>query len=153
MDKQLLKEIITRYESASFTVNRMINVMVRELLPENLTAEQLEVLRYIRERGMCTSSELADYFLVGKSSITAIVTRLADKSWIQRHPDEKDRRVTYLALTSAGKQLVAENQELVENLLARYMLHFSDTEAKSFIETFEKFARLLVQEEGGRTTS
>ncbi|HEU4963368.1 MAG TPA: MarR family transcriptional regulator, partial [Bacilli bacterium] len=73
MDKQLLLQMIGRYESASFTVNRIMNAMVRERMPDNLTADQHYILRYIRDRKRCTPSELADFFFVGKSSITAIV--------------------------------------------------------------------------------
>lgn len=151
MDKHLLKQIIERYESASFTVFRMLKAMIRERLPENVTEDQLEILRYIRDRGECTSTELADFFMVGKSSITAIIKRLADKELIKRLIDDKDRRFTYLSLTPTGDQLVREMNEKVEELLSKYMNHFENQEALQFIETFEKLADILLQEEGGRT--
>lgn len=151
MDKQLLKQIIDRYKTASFNVNRIVNAMIRELMPENLTEEQHSVLQYMKARGACTSSELADFFFVGKSSITAIVTRLADKGLIQRLPDARDRRVTFLSLTGVGERLVEEMEEKIEELLMKYMIHFDDQEAKTFIETFEKLENILIQEEGGRS--
>lgn len=151
MDKQLLKQLIERYESASFTVNRIMNAMVRERMPENITEDQLAILRYVRDRGECTSTELADFFFVGKSSITAIIKRLVDKDLIRRLTDEKDRRFTYLSLTPAGDQLVRETTDMIEELMAKYMTHFDNREATQFIETFEKLANILLQEEGGRT--
>jgi len=147
METLQLKPLIERYMSASFNVNRVMHALLRKLMPENLTADQHETLCYIRERGTCTSSELADYFFVGKSSITAIVKRLVEKDWIERRPDEKDRRVTYLAVTPAGEQLIEEMQTKIEELLARYIVHFENQEALQFIETFEKLANLLVCEE------
>lgn len=149
MDKQFLKQMIERYESANFTVNRIMNAAIRDRMPENLTADQHATLRYIRERGLCTHSELADFFFVGKSSITAIVKRLTDKHLIKRLPDEKDRRVTYLSLTEEGERLVADMQDKIEDLLARYIVHFNEQEAQTFIETFEKLAHILIHEEGG----
>ncbi|KEO84912.1 MarR family winged helix-turn-helix transcriptional regulator [Tumebacillus flagellatus] len=147
METLQLKPLIARYMTASFNVNRIMSARLGKLMPENLTADQHQTLCYIHERGMCTSSELADTFFVGKSSITAIVKRLVEKDLIERIPDERDRRVTYLALTPSGKQLMLDVQLKIEQLLARYIGHFQETEILAFIETFEKLARLLISEE------
>lgn len=150
MEKRYLKELIDRFESSTFTVNRIMNACIRELMPENLTADQHSILRYIRERGLCTSSELADFFFVGKSSITAIVKRLADKNLIERILDERDRRVIYLKLTTEGEELVEMMQEKIAELLATFINHFDEQESYAFITTYEKLARILIEEEGGK---
>ena len=124
-----------------------MTAQLRKLMPETLTAEQHDTLRYIQERGLVTSSELADYFFVGKSSITAIVKRLVDKGYLERRPDAVDRRVTYLAITPVGEQSIAEVQNRIEELLARYIVHFENSEAQLFVETFEKLAHLVVNDE------
>jgi len=153
MDTSMLKELIDRYESATFTVNRIMGAKIRDQLPESITLDQLGILRYIRDRGLCTPSELADFFCVGKSSITAIVKRLADKEFIKRLADEQDRRVTYLALTESGKELVLEVNDKIEGMLTAFMQHFDDQEVRAFIGTFEKLAQMLVEAEGGRSKS
>lgn len=150
MEKHMLKQLIDRFESSTFTVNRILHACIRELMPDNVTADQHSILRYIRERGLCTSSELADFFFVGKSSITAIVKRLADKNLIQRILDEKDRRVIYLSLTAEGEEFVEGMQEKIAELLTKFINHFDAQEAYTFIETYEKLARILVEEEGGK---
>lgn len=151
MDKQLLKQMISRYEEATFTVNRRMAALLKEKLGEEITSEQHATLRYIRRKEQCTSSELADIFCVGKSSITAIITRLFDKELIKRIPDDKDRRVTYLALTDKGIEIADRMEEKIQELLGSFIQHFDEQEAIVFIETFEKLARVLVQsEDGGR---
>ncbi|MFS0840921.1 MarR family winged helix-turn-helix transcriptional regulator [Paenibacillus sp. 1P03SA] len=151
MDETLLAQIIDRYESTSFTVNRRLNAMIKDRMPEELTQEQYSTLRYMQSRDKCTSSELADIFCVGKSSITAIITRLVDKELITRLPDEKDRRVTYLALTDKGTAAVNEMRLRIQELLAGVIKHFDGQEAIVFIETFEKLANVLMQtDEGSR---
>ncbi|GGF92673.1 MarR family winged helix-turn-helix transcriptional regulator [Paenibacillus abyssi] len=145
MDKVLLIDIIRRYEQANFTVNRRLNALIRELMQEELTIDQYSTIRYIREHERATSSELADIFCVGKSSITAIITRLSDKELIRRVPDEKDRRVTYLMLTEEGKRLSDTMEEKMQELLAKYIRHFSEQEGLAFIETYEKLARVLME--------
>lgn len=143
MDHKLLQDIICRYEAANFLVNRRLNAMIRELMPEELTIDQFSTLRYLHSQGRSTSSELADVFCVGKSSITAIINRLFDKNLIYRLPDDKDRRVTYLALTEAGKQIFAEMDDKIYELLVKYISPFGEQEAITFIETFEKLAEEL----------
>ncbi|WP_281883623.1 MarR family winged helix-turn-helix transcriptional regulator [Paenibacillus sp. YYML68] len=139
-----MKQIVARYEAASFTVNRRINAMIRECMQEELTLDQYSILRYIGDRSQCTSSELAEAFCVGKSSITAIITRLAAKRLIVRLPDEKDRRVTYLALTEEGRRLSDVVESSIQQLLTRLMEHFQPEEAEAFIGTYEKLAKVLV---------
>ncbi|MDQ8734167.1 MarR family transcriptional regulator [Paenibacillus sp. LHD-38] len=145
MDRALLKDIIDRYEAANFLVNRRLNAMIRELMPDDLTVDQFSTLRYLRSREKSTSSELADIFCVGKSSITAIITRLFDKNLIQRLPDEKDRRVIYLALTQEGKQVCDRMEDKIQVLLAKYIDRFEEQEALTFIETFERLANEMMQ--------
>ncbi|CAM4283713.1 MarR family winged helix-turn-helix transcriptional regulator [Paenibacillus tarimensis] len=144
MDKQLLASIIGRYEEVSFTVNRRLNALIRRGMGEELTLDQYSTIRYIRKRGRCTSSELADIFCVGKSSITAIITRLSDKKMIERVQDDKDRRVTYLSLTEEGERTADEIEERIQELLTNYISHFDNEEAIRFIETYEKLGRLLL---------
>lgn len=148
-----LKSIIQRYEQAHFTVNRRLNALIRKDMGEEMTLDQYSTIRYILSRSRCKSSELADAFCVGKSSITAIVTRLVDKRLISRIPDEKDRRVTYLSVTEEGKRLSDEVEERIQELLYGYMGQFDGKEALAFIETFEKLAKVLTEPaEGGHET-
>jgi DNA-binding MarR family transcriptional regulator len=143
MDAGMLKQLIRRYENASFMVERRFNAMLRETMSGELTADQYSVMRFIQDRGRCTSSELSDLFCVGKSSITAIITRLSDKKLIRRIPDEKDRRVTYLSLTEEGEALTNRIGQMIHELLSKYLQHFDASEAEAFIRTYEKLARML----------
>ncbi|MFS0725615.1 MarR family winged helix-turn-helix transcriptional regulator [Paenibacillus sp. 1P07SE] len=151
IDKKLLEDIIRRYEQAQFTVNRQLNAMMRDFVPEEITVDQYATLRYIHQQRRCTSSELAEVFCVAKSSISAIITRLFDKQLIDRVPDEKDRRVTYLTLTDKGKAISEEMERLIQERLAKYLGAFNHEEARHFINTYEKLALVLTQgdERGG----
>ncbi|MUT66586.1 MarR family transcriptional regulator [Paenibacillus sp. NEAU-GSW1] len=146
MDDHCLQQIIQRYEKANFTVNRRLNAMIRDLMPEGLTVDQFGTIRYLRGAGVCTSSELADIFCVGKSSITAIISRLFDKQLIERIPDEKDRRVTLLRLTEEGERVSDLVEKEIEKMIACFMNHFSLEECMAFINTFEKLAEVMTEQ-------
>lgn len=145
MQPIILKDLIHRYEEADFIVTRRLNALIRELMPESITVDQYATLCYLNKRGRCTSTELADIFCVGKSSITAIITRLSDKGYTQRMPEEKDRRITHLALTEQGEEMCRLLEEKVEGLLGQLIQFFTEEEAIRFIKTYEKLAEKLTK--------
>lgn len=148
VDQSILPDIIRRYETTMFIVNRRVNAFIREIIPGELTIDQFSMLRKIHEQGSVTSSELSEWFCVGKSSITAIITRLADKGLLQRRPDSKDRRVTHLELTEEGRQLTLLLDRKVQDWLAKYLQHFKMEEAMLFMSLFEKLGEVLSEPEG-----
>ncbi|MCR2805259.1 MarR family winged helix-turn-helix transcriptional regulator [Paenibacillus soyae] len=143
--QQQLKEWIRRYEMADFTVERRMHAKVKDLMPEELTVDQFQMLRYLRHHERSTASELAEVFCVGKSSVTAIITRLSDKGLINRLPEEKDRRVINIVLTEEGIRICDLMEDQVQNVLAGIIDQFDEKEAIAFIETFEKLARAVMK--------
>jgi DNA-binding MarR family transcriptional regulator len=149
LDRELLASIIRRYEDATYRMHRRVNALLRRCIGgEDITLDQYLVIRYLRMKGRSISSELADVFGVGKSSITAIVTRLSDKRLIERIPDVKDRRMIYLSLTEAGRKLAEVIDERMREQLSKVIKQFDRDEALRFIETYEKVAEVLADMEG-----
>lgn len=147
MDTTYLDHLIDRYDAVSFTVNRKLNALIRDQLDEDLTLDQFATLRYIKKKGRCTSTELADAFYVGKSAITAIITRLVDKRYIHRTSDGKDRRIIYLSLSPDGERVYDVIQKRIQELMTSFLKHFEPAEINAFIVTYEKLARVIVEDE------
>lgn len=143
MDIGNIRELIDRYEEASLTVNRTLNAFVREHIRHGLTIDQFSTLRYIKKNTNCTSSELADVFCVGKSAITAIITRLVDKHYIRRVRDQKDRRVVYLSLTEEGEDIYHWVEGKINEKIGLYLNSFNESEIESFIQSYEKLATII----------
>src|SRR5213594_1017242 len=64
----------------------------------------LEVLYHKGELPVC---EVQRRILVESSSTTYVVDKLCDRGLVRRRPSPTDRRVTLLALTPAGRRLIA----------------------------------------------
>lgn len=144
------KQIVERYMAAFFVVSKRMKNEIGDVLQEDMTMEQYQILDYISKRERCTSTELAEVFAVGKSSITAIITRLVDKDILLRTRDDEDRRVVYLSLTEQGKFCFHEAQARILDTIAAYLVHFKEEEVEGFISAFEKLAQLIG--EGSRET-
>jgi DNA-binding MarR family transcriptional regulator len=152
MDKKTIQELIDRYVSVSFDVNKKAESLIKGQIEEDLTVDQHYIIRYIQNSKECTSSELAEAFDVNKSAITAIINRLAERGLIERTRDEKDRRVVYLTLSDKGMDLHHKTQEKVHLLVESFITQFDETEITYFINTYEKLAQILTtmkkEEEG-----
>jgi len=152
MDKKIIQELIDRYVSVSFDVNKKAESLIKGQIEEDLTVDQHYIIRYIQNTKECTSSELAEAFDVNKSAITAIINRLADRGLIGRTRDEKDRRVVYLTLSDKGLDLHRKTQEKVHLLVESFITQFEESEITAFINTYEKLAQILTvmkkEEEG-----
>lgn len=146
MDLKDLADWYNRYMEASMLVTRRMNEEMLEEAPGNMTSEQYQILRYIFKNGECTSTELSDTFRVGRSSVTAMITRLADRGLLARRRDESDRRMVYLSLTPEGRQYFSAAEDKVQQVVSSYLNHFEEQEVEAFIATFEKLANLLGRE-------
>lgn len=153
MQQRELRAWIDRYQNASFTVMKKVNNEIRNQLRDELSIEQYSILRYTRDKAYVTSTELADIFHVGKSAITSIITKLADKKLVHRLPDPHDRRVIRLEVTTAGKEVTQRTDNYIEQWLAKHLAHFRPEEIEMFIASFEKLAVLVSQTNEGSEPS
>ncbi|WP_143415092.1 MarR family transcriptional regulator [Geobacillus sp. E263] len=143
-----IHDLVERYLSVSFIVMRKAAALVKCELDKDMTNDQYYLLRYIKKKAKCTSTELASMFGVNKSAITAMTNRLAEKGLLQRARDKNDRRVIYLTLTKKGDEWIANAEEKIHKLVESFITKFSEREIESFIQTYEKLARILQEMEG-----
>ncbi|AEH46935.1 MarR family winged helix-turn-helix transcriptional regulator [Parageobacillus thermoglucosidasius] len=143
-----IDDLVERYLSVFFIVMRKATALVQCELDEDMTNDQYYLLRDIKKKGKCTSTELASVFGVSKSAITAMTNRLVEKGLLQRTRDPNDRRVVYLTLTEHGDEWIAKAEDKVHKLVESLIAKFSEEEIEAFIQTYEKFARILQEMEG-----
>ncbi|QWU13532.1 DNA-binding transcriptional regulator, MarR family [Paenibacillus sophorae] len=143
------KQWINRYIDAYQIVTRRINARMRESFDLGLTSEQFQILRLIDGQPGCTSTYLSEALCVGKSSITAMINRLAEAGIIERTRDENDRRLVYLAISENGRAIYETAEEKVLEVISPYLMNFDKDKIEQFITMFERLAQLM-QDPGGR---
>jgi DNA-binding MarR family transcriptional regulator len=80
--------------------------------------------------GVAYPLELASVFCVGRSLITAELTRLTEAGLISARPGKDDRRRTELTLTPLGKTASAEIREEFLAIVRRRLAGYSAQEAR-----------------------
>jgi DNA-binding MarR family transcriptional regulator len=88
--------------------------LLRTALDEDPTVPSLEQLRVMQriDEGLRHTSALAAARQMRMSAITSILDVLAQRDWIEREPDPTDRRRTNVALTAAGRAMLARGRRL-----------------------------------------
>lgn len=140
---RVMAEIVERYERATFLIERRLFSKVKDALPNDMTPEQLFIIRYLMRNELVTSSELADMLCVGRSTITSICNRLVDKGVIKRIPSQEDRRVLYLALTEAGHSECEVIERAIYDIIQPYLDRIGEQKGFEFIAVLEYVAEVL----------
>lgn len=143
MDNATIQDLTERYIQCAHEVWKRGEALVRDEIGEELTTDQLYILRYINQKQRVTTTELADVFCVQKSAITAMIARLVEKGLIGRTQDLQDRRIIYLNLTQEGKELFHKLQNKVFKIINALISKFDAEEIKRFIQTYEKLSKIL----------
>lgn len=144
MDDTSIKKLVEQYIDLNFSIEKNVVSLIKGQICGDLTNDQQYMLRYINKVEICTPSELAEIFNVKKSAITAIINRLWDKGLIKRTRDEKDRRIIYLTLTDAGKEVFTQSDSNIHNLVASFITQFDQAEIEAFMKTYEKLNTIIL---------
>lgn len=140
---------INRYMDAYLMVTRQVASRIKDSIAADTTNDQYQILRLISAQEKCTSTYLAESFCVGKSSITAIISRLVQAGIIERTPDDNDRRQVYLSMSEHGRKVFEAAEKQVHEVVAPYLLHFEKKDIEMFVMMFEKLGNLI--QEGGKS--
>ncbi|MEL6673080.1 MAG: MarR family transcriptional regulator [Bacteroidota bacterium] len=96
-----------------FTARWVQNVFTESLKPFDLSSQQYNILRILNgAKDWLPMTEVKDGLLEKAPNATRLVNKLLSKGLIERHRSETDRRVVYVRITEAGRELFsAINQQ------------------------------------------
>jgi DNA-binding MarR family transcriptional regulator len=104
-------------------VSRLRRIVFDEFMkPLGITRSQWWVIAYLSRHDGMIQSDLANVLELGKAALGGLIDRLEASGFTERRPDDTDRRVKRVYLTTAGNQLVRQmrlkNHEMNELILA-----------------------------------
>jgi len=91
------------------SIVRAIGGLSRTPSKSGISGAQLFALRQISETPGLSLGDLAARTLARQSSVSELVSRLADRGLIHREPGESDARQVQLTLTAKGRRAIAES--------------------------------------------
>lgn len=103
-------------------------------LGAEVTLTQYRTLIVLASRGPRRLAELATELGVRPSTATRLCDRLVTRGLIRRQPGQTDRRVVWVVLTNAGKDLVGQAMTKRRELLATLVAEVQIPDAHAFVE-------------------
>jgi DNA-binding MarR family transcriptional regulator len=133
-------------------VGRLVPAVMRALFAPpaehsplwDLPMPQLRALHVLARRGDRTMREVAGCLGIAMSTATQIADRLEQLELVQRRADAADRRVVRLALTEAGRAVMAEHVRRRDEQIAAAMAQLAPDEREQVLaglRLLEKAAR------------
>lgn len=105
----------------------------------DLSPAQYNVLRILRGAGPdgLTCGGISERLVQHDPDVTRLLDRLEKRALIERHRDQKDRRVVRTAITPTGLELLAQLDEPVDALHEQQLGHLSEAQLDELITLLE----------------
>ena len=119
-------------------VQRLVRAYAdKEAARFGITRAQWAVLAKVERNEGMTQTELAEQMEMQPITLTRLIDKLCDSSWIERRGDDSDRRVNRLYLRKAGRQLLGKLSGLRSELTATALEGINPADAHRLLSQLE----------------
>ena len=119
-------------------VQRLVRAYAdKEAARFGITRAQWAVLAKVERNEGIKQSELAEQMEMQPITLTRLIDKLCDSSWIERRGDDTDRRVNRLYLRKAGRQLLGKLSGLRSELTATALEGINPADAHRLLAQLE----------------
>jgi DNA-binding MarR family transcriptional regulator len=124
-----------------YRVARSRHALFYELLSGyGITMHQFHLLMYLKTSGRMKVTDLGNMMLVSMPTASRMLNTMCDKGLVKKTGDDKDRRLSYVELTSKGGRVVEQAHARQREVLAEVLEGMPASEMESFLGTMEKIA-------------
>lgn len=104
---------------------------------------QLRLLRLLGEHDGMTNAEIAEALDIRPSSVSALVKKLEEAHFIERHDDPDDKRVSRIFVTDAGRTFLTGSRQFKDDFSEACFASLSATEQSQLRDLLRKLAEGL----------
>jgi len=108
------------------------------LIGDELTSTQWAALAKLAEKGSCSQNELGRFTAMDVATIKGVVDRLAKRGLVETRADPKDGRRLRVALTAAGREIVARAVPAAFEITRETLAPLDEAERATLIELLKK---------------
>ncbi|ETA79466.1 MarR family winged helix-turn-helix transcriptional regulator [Youngiibacter fragilis] len=117
---------------------------VDECLSESgLTHQQVIVVKLIAHNGAMTVSDICRHMSLSKGTVSGILTRLAERGYIEKYKNEEDLRNTYIRFTSKGSDFALEFRDQMTRSFDGIFIDSSDKDLAEIEDSLRKLVSML----------
>ena len=109
----------------------------------DLTAEMMQVLRYLWAHDGVNQQEIANAVNKDKATLTSMIDNLVRRGLVERQEDSQDRRSKRIRLTAKGWALEQQIAPMMDNMYAVAGLNLSAEQLRASIALLKQIAENL----------
>jgi DNA-binding MarR family transcriptional regulator len=104
---------------------------------------QLRMLIMLAHAGMMQPSDIGIRMGISKPNVSALIDKLIVLGYVERRPDERDRRVIHIALTARGRKFLANRLQVVRKGIKYNLSVLDSADLDSLYEALDKFKIII----------
>ena len=112
-----------------------------------VTPTQFRVLQIIAEQGLATAKAISTRMRVSQGTVTSLVDKLVRDGLVVRQKSALDRRQTDIILTEAGRDVLTNAPDPLQQRFVRKFAAMEDWEQAMLVASLERVATMLDAEE------
>ena len=127
-------------------ISRMIHMKRHEIAQcHNLTLDQFHTLIYLNNiESPPTIGEMATEIRKAQNTISERVSRLEEKDLVERIKDKHDRRISRVALTKKGTELISSiNYQAGNEFVRKALINIDEKTVENMVYGLEQLAKSL----------
>jgi len=121
-----------------YKANRFLSREMKVHQIKGLAPSHGEILGYLMARGPLPMSEIGRTIDKDKSTITALVSKLIKRGYVERKSDPADSRISLIRLTRKGMALKPDFLLIAQKLRAHSYKGMSDEERETLVSLLTK---------------
>jgi DNA-binding MarR family transcriptional regulator len=118
---------------------------LRQEAQTGLSPSQLSALAAVERYGPLTLGALADHEQVAPPSVTRVVAKLEADGFLTRQPDPADRRVTRVAVTPKGRNLLGTSRRRKTEWLTTRLDRLGDDDRARLADALDSLDALTTE--------
>ena len=122
---------------------KLFSLMNNVLSHGQLNLPQYNALNAVVLHAPLSMGKLTEDLCVSTAAATNVVDRLVQLGLVERHRDDRDRRVVLVTPTAKGRRTVMGVQEDVGALFAGLLERLSPEQRRRFLEVYERMTSLV----------
>jgi DNA-binding MarR family transcriptional regulator len=108
-----------------------------------IQAAQHRVLGVLMREGPLPMSELGRRLYISRPYMTALVDRLIDEGYAERHPDARDRRVINVTITDSGRSFLKYTGTRYKNHIKKLLANLNTGDLEDLCTSLGKLREIL----------
>lgn len=117
-----------------------MDVIQREF---NIPLSHVQVMAMLKDNGSMNVSEISRRLGIAKPNITPLIDRLIEEKYVERHRDEKDRRMVNINICPEGEAILESIREKMRTLVGKWAAELSANDLRELNVSLETIHRVL----------